>query len=431
MLPLPLGLPHAILHFMKCKQLFYDRPSLLEADALIVLSVPTASGQLVLELDQTPFYPEGGGQPFDLGTINGQRVVSVIKQYDRIIHTIEADGADSSLFASGSRARCVVDAARRLDHSRQHTAQHLLSATVLRLLGAPTKSFHLGERYSTIDVDTPVMDRADADTVETAVLEVIRDDYPIITHLCPPEDPDTFPLRRKPPTDAEVLRILEIDGIDYTPCAGTHLQSSGAILAFRILKTEKYKGMTRIYFLAGERAQDDYMRLAASVRQAAAVAGCAEDDVPAFMAGAMEKTVRLESELKGALDGLAIFEMKAVLDGLPGGPGIPGIEATVLEQGSGALAGFVLLRCTDRDYAGVARLAKAGAVCGRSTMAASLGDAKIAASTTVNGTDLGKLLKPLLQIHGGKGGGSSFFQAAFAGSGELSVFLEALEGPSS
>ena len=331
----------------------------------------------------------------------------------------------------------MVDSNRRRDHSEQHTAQHLLSATVLRILGGPTKSFHLGERYSSIDVDLPVMDRADADAIEAAVLEVIRDDYPVITHLCPPEDVEAFPLRRKPPAGEDILRILEIDGIDFTPCAGTHLRSTGAIAAFRILKTEKYKGMTRIYFVAGGRALVDHLRLAALVRDTAAAAGCAEDDLAAFMTGAMGKTARLEGELKATLDQLAALEIKAVLDGLPGTagqPGMAGIDAMELGQDSGALAGFMLLLCPDREYASASRLAKAGATLGRSTIAVSLADSKIAAATATStddgGPDLGKVLKPLMLSHGGKGGGSSFFQAAFAGPRELASFIDALRGTS-
>jgi len=284
------------------------------------------------------------------------------------------------------------------------------------------------------------MDRTDADAVEAAVLEVVRDEYPVSTHLCPPEDPDSFPLRRKPPADAEVLRILEIDGIDYTPCAGTHLRNTGAINAFRILKTEKYKGMTRIYFLAGGRAHADYLKLAASVRDAAATAGCAEDEVALVMTNLMDRTTRLESELKVSLDQIATIEMRTLIDKLPGtaGSGRAAITAgidvvelspsSIVAAGALLLPGALLLLCADRDYAGASRLAKAGAAMGRSTIAVSFVDNKIATAAVDGGPDLGKLLKPFMLCHGGKGGGSSFFQAAFPGSPELKAFIDTLCG---
>ena len=386
-------------------------------------------------LDRTPFYPEGGGQPWDLGTIAGLPVRSVIEQDGDPVHILGCNLAsvEHAGLVLGVPVRCRVDGDRRRDHTEQHTAQHLLSAMVLRILGAPTRSFHLGERYSSIDVDIPLMDRSDADAVEAAVMEVVRDDYPVITHLCPPENPDSFPLRRKPPADAEVLRILEIDGIDYTPCAGTHLRNTGAIHAFRILKTEKYKGMTRIYFLAGKRAQDDYGKLAALVREAAASAGCAEDDVATFMAGVMDKSARLENDLKVRLDQIASLEIQALFSKHPEASGISGIDIMELGHGSGLLVGTVMLLCNDRDYAAASRLAKAGAALGRTILVVSYEDKKIAAASaiTASGMDLGKLLKPLMQSHGGKGGGSSFFQAAFPGSAELDDFIRALHGSTS
>jgi alanyl-tRNA synthetase len=450
---------------MATQRLYYDKPEALDVDALVLSVSPVDFEETATRvvLDRTPFYPEGGGQPWDLGTIAGMPVSSVVEIEGEPVHFLAGSPAslEPSGLVPGARVRCRVDASRRRDHSEQHTAQHLLSATVLRILGAPTRSFHLGDRYSSIDVDIPAMDRTDVDAVEAAVLEVIQEDYPVTTHLCPPEDPDSFPLRRKPPADAEVLRILEIDGLDYTPCAGTHLRSTGAIHTLRILKAEKYKGMTRIYFLAGGRAQADYAKLAASVRDASSAAGCAEDDVALAMARHIDRAARLEAELKATQDQVADLEIAVLLGALPGASrlagtvgvagsagtvgaagavgsagitGFAGIEVVELGQGAGACTGFVLLLCADRDYTEAARLAKAGAAKGVNTIAASFGDCKIVAAsaattgTTNGGLDLGKLFKPLIQIHGGKGGGSGFFQAAFPGPRELNAFIEALRG---
>lgn len=396
-------------------------------------------------LDRTPFYPEGGGQPCDLGAIAGVPVTSVVEQDGEPVHFLAGNPASltEAGIVPGAMVRCQLDGERRRDHTEQHTAQHLLSAIVLRLLGAPTRSFHLGERYSSIDVDIPFMDRAGSDVVEATVLEVIRDGYPIITHLCPPENPDSFPLRRKPPADAEVLRILEIDGIDYTPCAGTHLCNTGAIHAFRILKTEKYKGMTRIYFLAGGRAQSDHRKLATLIRDAAGSAGCAEDDVSRVMATLMDRNAILESELTAGLEQIAAFEVQALLATLPGTAasaepletaspnGMTGVNVMKLGPDAGILAGFVLIQCAHRQYPDVARLAKAGAERKHDTIAVSFADNKIAAaSAAIDGgpRDIGRLLKPLVQNYGGKGGGSSFFHAAFPGCHELAAFIKALGG---
>lgn len=388
--------------------LFYDEPFLHECDATVLeVRADGESGGDAVLLDRTLFYPEGGGQPCDLGTVAGYPVVAVIHDGGEILHYLgkAPDGIVLQEIVKGGVVRCVLDAGRRRDHSEQHTAQHLLSATILRLLGGPTRSFHLGERYSSIDVDLSSMDRVDTDGIEDAVLSVIRNDYPIITHLCPPENPAAFPLRRKPPEDEDVLRILEIDGIDFTPCAGTHLCGTGSIGAFRILKAEKYKGMTRVYFVAGGRAYADYRRLTGIVRESAAVNGTAEDDVVSATAALSNRNRELEAALKSALDAAATAEAKSIASGVPAGAP-------------------VIVSLPDGDFAGAMRLAKALSGLGLAAVVASGLDLKAAASCP-DGGNLSALLKPLMLESGGKGGGGpTFFQAAFEESRRLAEFME-------
>ncbi len=110
-------------------------------------------------LDRTAFYPASGGQPFDLGTIGGQRVVEVIDEESRIAHILEGPVETDQVHAE-------IDWARRYDHMQQHTGQHLLSAVFAELFQFQTVSFHMGEDVSTIELATKELTEEQADRAE-------------------------------------------------------------------------------------------------------------------------------------------------------------------------------------------------------------------------------------------------------------------------
>src|SRR5712691_11775845 len=107
----------------------------------------TADGGRRAYLDRTAFYPAAGGQPFDLGNLNGVAVREVVDEEDRIAHVLDAALKDADVEGS-------VEWTRRFDHMQQHTGQHLLSAVLMELFDIPTLSFHMGALTSTIDVET-------------------------------------------------------------------------------------------------------------------------------------------------------------------------------------------------------------------------------------------------------------------------------------
>src|SRR5512134_236929 len=129
---------------MADRKLFYDEP---EIDRIDTRGVATGEldGRPFVRLDETIFFPEGGGQPADRGTIGGVAVVDVRARGEEVLHLLEAP------VAAGPVA-CVLDAARRFDHRQQHTAQHLVTAVLQDRHGLPTTSFHLGEAYTAIEV---------------------------------------------------------------------------------------------------------------------------------------------------------------------------------------------------------------------------------------------------------------------------------------
>ncbi len=407
---------------MSTRRIYYDDPSARAVDAVVVGMEQAADGESRVLLDRTPFYPEGGGQPCDTGTIAGLDVKSALETGDDVVHSLEGSLAEleAAGVAVGATVRCLVDLERRNGHSEQHSAQHLLSAVIMRALGGTTLSFHLGERWSSIDIDLPPMERACADQMEDEVNRVIRDDYRVITHLCPPGDAGDFPLRKEPRLEAAVLRVVEIDGIEYSACCGTHVTSTGVLGAFRVGRVEKYKGGSRVHFIAGSRAFADWRRLAALARDAAAAAGVSEDELAATVAASRERVRTLEKALDEANGRVA------------------GLEAASLAAAPIDRTGYGVVLASAEGVDAAARLARALAALGRVAVVSSLADLRVVASSPAQppkeaepgmaraAVDVGSVFGPLARTSGGSGGGGkTFFQAAFPDRAALVAFLDA------
>lgn len=390
---------------IRTERLYYSDPSAQEAEASIIGAEGTAS-EPVLVFDRTVFYPEGGGQPCDLGTVAGVAVSFVEESGGRILHHLAAPLAASP----GERVRLVLDAARRRDHSEQHTGQHLLSSTLLRLFGAPTVSFHLGVERCTIDIDVPSLPDDDLAEAEARVDEVIADDYPLVVHLCPPEDPHSFPLRKKLPEGEAEIRVVEIDGIDFTPCCGTHLASTGRIRHLKILGAEKYKGMTRVTFVAGGRATAESFLMSHNVRETARAFGCSTAEVAQKAIRAAERLKALEQASAG------LVRERAAL------------EAELAAQRPGGIPGAMVLRYSDRGVDGAQEAVRAFTGRGAIAIAVSLPELTAIAASPKAGTRLGERLKPLALAASGKGGGGdTSFRASFPDQASLETFLAAAE----
>ncbi|HUW70993.1 MAG TPA: alanyl-tRNA editing protein [bacterium] len=392
---------------------YYDEPYLQETVARVVSIDPIDESHLRVVLDHSIFYPEGGGQPCDTGTIAGLAVDNVEERGDQVLHRVCAkiDEACAAGLATDALVPCMVRLKIRIDRSEQHTAQHLLSAVLLRMMDAHTLSFHLGDTWSSIDINLSSFDRADADIVEDEVLRIIRDGYAVITHRCPPEDPAWFPLRKEPAVEAQVLRIVEIDGIEYSACCGTHVPNTGAIGAFRIIRIEKFKGGTRIHFIAGGRAYNDYRRLAALARDSAAAGSMAEDALPVAIVGWRDRIKALERALSYADDRLA------------------SLEAAALDAATAV--GSIVHASSESTDAG-SRLARFLAARGRIAVVSCPAELRVVAASPSTGVaasslDVGAILGPLAKANFGKGGGGkTFFQAAFQDQMSMEAFVDSL-----
>jgi alanyl-tRNA synthetase len=374
---------------------------------------PGISGDIAaLFLDQTIFYPEGGGQSADRGTINGFPLLDVLEKDSDIWHILTA--ADAASLSPG-QAELRLDQRRRRDFTVHHSAQHLLSGTILRLTGYPTVSMHLGEELCTIDVDAPELSPQTLLEVEEALADAIEEDAPVVIHHCPPERLSDFPLRKTPPAGEEVIRVVEIRGHDFSPCCGTHVQSTGQIGMARILGAEKYKAMTRLTFIAGRRV----LREARLLRQNGEIISRALKTPVADMGKAvlahLEKTARLELQVKDLAGENAQYKAAALLD------------KAGLREGSGE-GRVVTEYFPDADLEELLRIGRtAQKHTGAVLVLGSGGEAKFAAFCSAKKADIRPLLAGAMEAQGGRGGGGpSFFQGLFDSGETLAAFLAAL-----
>ncbi|OIK09016.1 alanyl-tRNA editing protein [Bacillus sp. MUM 13] len=202
-------------------------------------------------LEETAFYPHGGGQPSDTGTINGIPVLDVFNEDGEVFHQLERIPSD--LHA----ATCELNWSRRYDHMQHHSGQHLLSAVCLQLFGSKTMSFHLGKDDCSIDVDGSLTDSNKMADLEKKVNEQIYQNRKIHSYFVTNDQLKELTLVKMPKV-TENIRIVEIEGIEFNACGGTHVSRTGEIGIIKILKAEKQKDFTRIYFKCGNRALEDF-----------------------------------------------------------------------------------------------------------------------------------------------------------------------------
>ena len=233
-----------------------------------------------LVLDRTAFYAEGGGQLGDRGTLDvaGGRVRVLDTRIDgEVVHHVLEHRVE---VGPGDRVSGVLDREHRLGQMAEHTAQHVLSEALVRWADANTASSRLGERSTTIDLDRHDVSADALAEVEERVNALVREDRPVHVHFPSPAELANMTLRSRPKVD-EGIRVVEVDGFDWTPCGGTHCTTTAQIGIVRIVGTEKWGGGLRVRFVAGRHALDDYRTKDRVLGSLAQRFTCGPSDVPA------------------------------------------------------------------------------------------------------------------------------------------------------
>lgn len=204
-------------------------------------------GNWYVTLEQTAFYPTGGGQPHDIGFINEELVTNVEEIDGEIRHYIQNPVYTNHIEIDGK-----IDWIRRYDFMQQHAGQHVLTAAFVELFDIQTTSFHLGEETVTIDLNCSEIDEAQLLAAEELANRIIMENRPIETKWVTKEQLEQYPLRKKVKVDQDI-RLVIIPEFDYNGCGGTHPRNTAEIAMLKIMKVEKQNGQIRIHFVCGNR----------------------------------------------------------------------------------------------------------------------------------------------------------------------------------
>lgn len=290
-------------------RLFFDDPYLVEFEASVVRR-EARGGRPALVLDRTAFYPESGGQPADRGTINGVKVVDVQEDGGEIWHTVEGD-------VPADRIRGKIDWALRFDRMQQHSGQHVLSQAFIETLNGETRSFHLGDEVSTLEIGLGRIDEPGLDRVERAANAVVFGDREVKTYFVPEDKIAEVPLRR-PPQKEGTIRIVEVAGFDYSACGGTHVRRTGEIGLIKVTRWEKIRGNLRFDFLCGGRALADYVQKNRDLRRLGGLFSVGDRDVPSTVEKYLAELKAQKKAARAMQEALAGFEAQELLHTEPG-----------------------------------------------------------------------------------------------------------------
>ncbi len=284
----------------RTERLYYSDSHLIEFEARVIDKTERVSGWTAVTVDRTAFYPTGGGQPSDTGTLDGLRVVECIDdELEGVLHMIQGRAPEVGATVIGR-----VDWPRRLDHIQQHTGQHILSQAFVTLFNAPTRGFRVLDQVCEIDVELMNPTDAAIDRAVELANNVIWEDRTININTVTPEEASSLPLRKEPAREG-ALRVIDIEGFDLTPCGGTHAFRTGEVGMIAVRSWERAKGLTRIEFLAGGRALADYRRANKTARAVAGLFSATREDAAKLTARMLTENKELHRRVR-ALEEIAV-----------------------------------------------------------------------------------------------------------------------------
>lgn len=353
---------------------------------------PDKSGfRYIVTLDSTAFFPEGGGQPSDTGTLSGAEVLDVQEDDGIIYHTLTAP------LTVGETVIGEVDWSRRLDLMQHHTAEHIISGLFHNYFGYDNIGFHMGSEAITIDFNGNLTEE-NIRMVEQKANYAVHENIPVSTRYPESEELKTLNYRSKKELSGDI-RIVTIPGYDICACCAPHVYLTGEIGGIKIISWQKYKSGVRISMLCGNRALMDYNKKEKSVTDISILLSAKPDEVQEAV-----KNLKAENlSLKGQISAL---QNKII-----------NYKAAAIEEGTGDICLFDNEIAPDflRFYANLLTERRSG-ICAVFTSEDGLHYKYILASKSLDVRTLGKGLNDHFQ---GKGGGTKeMVQGSLAGKRE-------------
>ena len=402
---------------MKTKRLFKEDVYMKEAEAVITSLSETNDGKVALTLDRTIFFPTGGGQSCDRGTIAGFKVTDVYEDEaaDDIIHIVDASPAD---FETGTAVYLILDWEHRFDNMQRHCGEHILSGMFFREYGGVNRGFHMGDQYMTIDISLEARPEFTSITwdmakhAEECANEAIWQNQPVITrHFDTKKEAQNLPLRKALALEKDIT-IVCVGSVenpsDCVACCGTHPAAAGQVGLIKIFKVEPNKGMFRIYFEAGKRAFLKYQQELDTLTALSNSLSAGTDDVLSKYHAQIEKNKEARNQLHFLKKEVIARETADIAAALEKGESIRRYHILSLDDLN------VLAREVSPHIRKIAFL-----VHEPSYTVFLVSDGSV---------DCGRMVKENAQIYGGKGGGNNTTaRAIFTKDEYVNTFIDLIE----
>ena len=364
--------------------------------AQVVSCAPSKHGYDVV-LDQTAFYPEGGGQPGDTGVIGGVRVTDTHAQEGAVVHYCDAP------LSVGKTVTGEIDAQRRFDFMQLHSGEHIISGLVHARFGYDNVGFHMGAEMVTIDFSGP-LSAQELREIERAANEIVWKNLPLEVAYPDEESLKTIPYRSKKELTGRV-RIVTVPGVDICACCGTHVRYTGEIGLIKIFSCQKFHAGVRLEILCGRRAYEyanlliDQNHICSTLLSARATETAAGVERTLSELGGLKlRAAQLESQ---------VFAAKA--EALCGAGNVLLFEEGLTPDGVRRLADAVMARCG-----------------GRCAVFSGADETGYQYAVGQPGGDLREFTKRMNATLRGRGGGKPFFVqgSVRAARGEIERFFE-------
>lgn len=273
--------------------LYYKDGYLKEFEAVVKECIEEDK-KIKIILDNTAFYPEGGGQPSDTGFIDNVRVLKVEEKENEIYHIVDKK------INVGKKVFCKINFEERFQNMQNHTAEHIVSGIICKKYNTSNVGFHIGKDFVTLDFKITLSEKQLRE-IESMANNSIYENIEVISKIYTPEEIKSINYRSKIELKEEV-RLVKINKYDICACCGVHVKRTGEIGIIKLLKSEKYKSGIRIYMLAGKQALENYNMVYNQISKISSVLSLKLDEVEEGVSNLIKEIEKLKKDKNNLTD---------------------------------------------------------------------------------------------------------------------------------
>lgn len=273
--------------------LYYKDGYLKEFEAVVKECIEEDK-KIKIILDNTAFYPEGGGQPSDTGFIDNVRVLKVEEKENEIYHIVDKK------INVGKKVFCKINFEERFQNMQNHTAEHIVSGIICKKYNTSNEGFHIGKDFVTLDFKITLSEKQLRE-IESIANNAIYENIEVISKIYTPEEIKSINYRSKIELKEEV-RLVKINKYDICACCGVHVKRTGEIGLIKLLKSEKYKSGIRIYMLAGKQALENYNMVYNQISKISSVLSLKLDEVEEGVLNLIKEIEKLKKDKNNLTD---------------------------------------------------------------------------------------------------------------------------------